>query len=165
MQPLPSIHLSTLVTILTIPVIAMATADDSEPAEAAKPAQPIQEVVAAKAAPVVGKFKGTVIAIDPEAKTFTLKRRTEDRVIKVTESTRIFKDKKKVDFTALTVGAILRIAYRASTDPIEIIRIDVYPPVTPKEKDAGATGKRKPADANSAGKGEGSKGEAAEIDE
>ena len=53
-------------------------------------------------------FQGSVVSVDPAAKTFTLNGKEKERIFKVVEQTEILVDNKPVHFNAITVGAEVR---------------------------------------------------------
>jgi hypothetical protein len=61
-------------------------------------------------------YHGKISAVDPSAKTFTIAGKTDSRVIKVTETTRIMKDSGTGTMSDLQPGAMVRGSYWKKAD-------------------------------------------------
>ena len=53
-------------------------------------------------------FQGSVVSIDPVARTFTLNGKAKERVFKVSPQTEILLDNKMVQFNSIVVGSVVR---------------------------------------------------------
>jgi hypothetical protein len=105
---------------------------DAKPAEAKDPSRPLP-------------YRGDVAAVDATAKTFTFKNKDgKERVFQVGADTKITKEDKPADFSAITVGAYATGSYKKGADgKLEVASVKIGP--KPEKKPA-AEGDAKPAE-------------------
>jgi hypothetical protein len=99
--------IKSFVLTLVAAVLPLASlADDKKPSGATEAPKGAEAKAAESGAKV--PYHGTVSAVDPTAKTFTIKGKEKDRVFHVTDATKITKDGAASDLSGLTAGQEVR---------------------------------------------------------
>ena len=100
-------------------------------ADKEKPADK-QAVTAARAIP----FQGSVVAVDPVARTFTLNGKAKERMFKVSDQTEIMADNKQAHFNSIAVGSVVRGQALKHEDGWEAKKVTVGPKEAAPASDA-----------------------------
>lgn len=95
-----------------------------------------QAAPAARAIP----FQGTVSAVDPVARTFTLNGKAKERLFKVNDQTEILVDNKQSHFNSIAVGSVVRGQALKHEDGWEAKKVTVGP----KEAAPASNAKKQP---------------------
>lgn len=104
---------------------------ETKPAEKEKPSDK-QAVPAARAIP----FQGSVVAVDPVARTFTLNGKAKERLFKVNDQTEIMVDNKQSPFNSIAVGSVVRGQALKHEDGWEAKKVTVGPKEATPASDA-----------------------------
>jgi len=108
---------------------------ETKAGEKEKPADK-QAVPAARAIP----FQGSVVAVDPVGRTFTLNGKAKERLFKVNDQTEIMADNKQAHFNSIAVGSVVRGQALKHEDGWEAKKVMVGP----KEATPASNAKKQP---------------------
>lgn len=141
---------------LGAPAQLLAAEKKTEKPAAEKPATPDEpkKKPAAEAGAKAIPYHGKVGSVDASAKTFTIKGKEKDRVISLTDSTKITKEGAAADIGAIAPGEDVRGQLRKNGDKWEAVSVMIgaKPATEKKAKKTDKPAESKPADAKPAEK-------------